>query len=146
MMPTYRTILVATDLSEPAARAARHGGELARSLGSRLVVLFAIEDRLPPLAAERGKISYEHRKKADAALAAWCEKELPGLAVERSVVEGVPHAVILDEARSIGAELIVVGMQGHNYLTHALVGSTAERVLHGAPCPVLVVGRDPSGG
>ena len=44
-------------------------------------------------------------------------------------------------AREIDAGLIVMGMHGHGFLVHALAGSTTERVLHHAPCPVLVVGQ-----
>jgi len=141
----YPTILVATDMSDPAASAARHAAALVRAVGSRLVVVYVVEDRVPPPLAQSShldRVLQEHRRKADAALAMWCEEELEGLDVERVVCEGTPHVCILDTARAKQADLIVVGMRGHNYLTHVLVGSTAERVLHGAPCPVLVVGHD----
>jgi nucleotide-binding universal stress UspA family protein len=50
-----------------------------------------------------------------------------------------PYAEIVDAARAIGADLIVLGTQGRTGLDHLLLGSTAERVVRHAPCPVLTV-------
>jgi nucleotide-binding universal stress UspA family protein len=61
--------------------------------------------------------------------------------VECIVRQGTDHEQIVALAREIDADLIVMGMHGHGFLVHALAGSTTERVLHHAPCPVLVVGK-----
>jgi nucleotide-binding universal stress UspA family protein len=52
---------------------------------------------------------------------------------------GQPHTEIVEAARELGADLIVLSTHGHTGLTHALLGSTAEKVVRHAPCPVLVV-------
>ena len=53
--------------------------------------------------------------------------------------EGPARTGILDVAREIGADLIVMGTHGRSGFQHALLGSVAERVVHHSPCPVLVV-------
>jgi nucleotide-binding universal stress UspA family protein len=52
---------------------------------------------------------------------------------------GRPYQEIIGLAREIDADLIVLSTRGHSGLKHLLLGSTAERVVRGAPCPVLVV-------
>jgi nucleotide-binding universal stress UspA family protein len=52
---------------------------------------------------------------------------------------GAPVECILDEARRISADYIVMGSHGHTALYEAFVGSTTGRVLKEAPCPVVVV-------
>ena len=51
---------------------------------------------------------------------------------------GRPYEEIVRVAREIGADLIVLSTRGHSELKHLLLGSTAERVVRNAPCPVLV--------
>jgi nucleotide-binding universal stress UspA family protein len=51
---------------------------------------------------------------------------------------GRPHQEIIRLAREIAADLIVLSTRGHSGLKHLLLGSTTERVVRGAPCPVLV--------
>ena len=52
---------------------------------------------------------------------------------------GRPHQEIIGLARELDADLIVLSTRGHSGLKHLLLGSTAERVVRSAPCPVLVV-------
>jgi len=52
---------------------------------------------------------------------------------------GIPHSTICDVAKEIGADLIVMGTHGWSGIDRALMGSTAERVVAKAPCPVLTV-------
>ncbi len=52
---------------------------------------------------------------------------------------GTPFAEICDVAKTGGADLIVLTTHGYTGLKHVWLGSTAERVVRHAPCPVLVV-------
>jgi nucleotide-binding universal stress UspA family protein len=55
---------------------------------------------------------------------------------------GNPAQQIADAAREAHADLIVVGTRGHTDIGGLLLGSVTQRLLHEAPCPVLVVGQD----
>jgi nucleotide-binding universal stress UspA family protein len=61
------------------------------------------------------------------------------MSVEAIVREGDPAAIVLDVARDVRADLIVVGRRGRDFAARALLGSVAERVVSQAPCDVLVV-------
>ena len=55
------------------------------------------------------------------------------------VIAGHPVRDIVDLARDLKADLLVVGASGHSALYDRMVGSRADRIMHLAPCPVLVV-------
>ena len=61
------------------------------------------------------------------------------LEVETIVVKGVPFHEIINAAREINADLIVIGTHGKTGLSHIMMGSVAEKVVRKAPCPVLTV-------
>jgi nucleotide-binding universal stress UspA family protein len=62
----------------------------------------------------------------------------PGLAVESAVLHGRPAAAIVDDARRIAADLIVVGSRGHGTIEAMLLGSVSAEVIDDAMTPVLV--------
>jgi nucleotide-binding universal stress UspA family protein len=62
-----------------------------------------------------------------------------GFQVETLAREGFPPEVILGEAEAAGADLIAMGTHGRTGLAHLVLGSTAERVVQRANCPVLTV-------
>jgi nucleotide-binding universal stress UspA family protein len=80
-----------------------------------------------------------------------CEREiadaqqhLDGLAewvdgLETRILDGDPRHIIIAEAESEGADLIVIGKRGRNRIQEFLLGSTAEAIARDAQCPVLVV-------
>lgn len=61
------------------------------------------------------------------------------LEVETIVVRGVPYKEIVDAAKDIGADLIVLGTHGRTGISHITMGSVAEKVVRNAHCPVLTV-------
>ena len=71
-------------------------------------------------------------------LASFAAEHLPGREVDTRVLEGVPWETIVLYAKNEEIDLLVMGMHGHGFVGHILTGSTTERVLHQAPCPVLV--------
>ena len=58
------------------------------------------------------------------------------------VVVGRPANEIVDYAAEIDADMIIIATRGHSQLAHAVLGSTAEAVVRGAPCPVLTIRSD----
>lgn len=119
-------IVLATDLSESSAAAARVAVDYAHRLGARLHLLHVLwppTDPAPRPALER--------------LAAELRAVAP---VVTAVESGVPVAEkIVGYAARHRAGLIVVGTHGRSGVTRALLGSVAERVVRTAPCPVLTV-------
>jgi nucleotide-binding universal stress UspA family protein len=143
-MPDYNTIVVATDFSEPSLAAVKHAGDLASRLGSQLLLTYVVEDRLPDLVLSgstdsKAAMLEAHQTKAEENLKAYAQDHLSGHTVDVVVTQGAPHECIVELAKAKSADLIVVGMHGHGIVGHILMGSTSERILHHAPCPVLVV-------
>ena len=67
-------------------------------------------------------------------------KQLSGGLLGKTLVRtGVPYAEIAEAARALKADLIILTTHGYTGLKHVFLGSTAERVVRHAPCPVLTV-------
>ena len=139
-----RRILVPLDFSEHAESILTWAGHLAEEHGSRVLLLHVyhlpVEFQqlegayLPPDFWANVKSEAEQQLDTHAA-----PLRASGLAVETYVREGYPATVIVEEAQSLGSDLIVIGTHGHSGLKHLLLGSIAERVVQKAPCPVLTV-------
>ena len=137
-----RTILVTTDFSETSLGAFAAARLLAERFEARIRLLHVEDDRVSPLVVEymaAGLEGLRQRQVEDA------ERRLKELATEHfgacefEVVLGVPHVEIVRVAGERGADLIVMATHGRGPISHAMMGSTTERVLRRAPCPVLVV-------
>ena len=137
----FERILVAIDGSEGSNRAFAKAVELTRLTGASLTAL-AVEGPLPAYAATVGEVDEVKREK-DAffgALAARARREAEAAGVELEVDLRPGHAadLIVRCAREREADLVVLGHKGH-FLEDYLLGSTADRVAHHAPCPVMIV-------
>ncbi len=64
--------------------------------------------------------------------------------VERFDLAGYPPDVLVDHAKSVGAELLVVGTRGRGELASLILGSTSHRAIHISTCDVLIVKPDPT--
>ena len=73
-------------------------------------------------------------------LAAWTEK-YPDVAVSRILRQGNPGTVLAELAQR--ARLVVIGSHAHNKLMDTVLGSTGQRLVHIAPCPILICRRQP---
>jgi universal stress protein E len=85
------------------------------------------------------RVSVEMLEEANRWLTALADAGLGRERAESIVAHGKPGDIVLETARDIGADLIVLGRRGSRTLIPALVGSTVSTVLHGATAPVLVV-------
>jgi len=59
--------------------------------------------------------------------------------VQTRVLAGTPHREIVRFAEEQQADLVVMATHGRGFIVHALMGSTTERVIRHAPCPVMAV-------
>lgn len=143
-----RSILVPTDFSEDAELAIEAAHRLLAPLeqDARLVLLHAFN--LPIEYTAYGPIptSVDYLKdrglESERLLEETRERLLrEGLVVETVAREGDPAEVIASEAEARGVDLIAMGTHGGSALRHLLLGSTAERVLQHADCPVMTIRR-----
>jgi nucleotide-binding universal stress UspA family protein len=138
----FRTIMVAFDGSDGAWRALRQAILLAAEHGATLYAL-SVEEPVPHYASARTEArkeeeeitSYFERLHADARR----EAAAHGVDLMTEVVRGHAARAIVDYARQIGADLIVIGQHGHTGMLERLLGSTSDRVVDIAHCSVLVV-------
>jgi nucleotide-binding universal stress UspA family protein len=136
------------DFSRPAQQALMHALTVAREREAALLVLHVIDGHgLPEMArlAEvpertlRDRLGRERRQRLGEALKA-ADAGAGDVSLEPVIAWGRPFEEILKKATEISAVLIVLGTAGHSAdLEKVLFGSTAEKVLRSAPCPVLCV-------
>jgi nucleotide-binding universal stress UspA family protein len=142
MTRTAKTVVVATDFSDGSDEALTQAIELAKQTGATLDILHVVEFGaevfpygLSSFADRGGLIAYIDRelsRRVDVAAAA-------GVTARTRLREGSAAHEILEHAREVGADLVVVGSHGRTGLAHALLGSVAERVVRHARCPVLTI-------
>ncbi len=140
----FRRILCAVDFSPCSRRAVSYALSLAEEAGGALTFLHVVEgfDDEPLTTAHFNIAEYRQhlRRAAEERLGdlvpsetrSWCE-------CRTTVRAGKPYREILEAARSMEADLIVVGVRGRNAVDLALFGSTTNQVVRGAECPVLTV-------
>ncbi len=144
----FQTILVPTDFSDDAKAALEVAIDFAKTVkASKLQIFHAYHLEIPPSYVNFGTsflniqdILDPIRESADSSIDALV-KEVTAKGVNASgrVVMENPGQAILDEADRLPADLIVMGTRGMTGIKHVLFGSTAERVVRMAHCPVLTV-------
>jgi nucleotide-binding universal stress UspA family protein len=142
-----KTILVATDFSSDADAAIEMAIEFALAFDSKLELFHAYHVEIPPIYAGFGgdftrpaDILEPIREGAEATMNKLVEEVAArGLDVRGRVAMDYASRAILDEAERLLADLIVMGTRGLSGLDHLVLGSTAERVIRLAHCPVMTV-------
>ena len=138
-----KTIVVPIDFSQPSNNALRYAIRLADQFGAVLRLVHVVEpapflNDLPNVALIRSDA--EIVKAAKVKLQAIAQDKIDELIpVYPEVRIGKPYQEIVAAAKVGDADLIVIATHGYTGLKHALLGSTTERVVRHAHCPVLVV-------
>ena len=142
-MIKIKRVLVPTDFSDSARHALTYGVSFAREFEAELLLVHVVEnltvgyasDLFPvPMADVFEEISGYARSELAKLAAEGREK---GVTVREIVAQGKPSAEIVRIAGEEAADVIVLGTHGKGMLDKALFGSTTERVIRKAPCPVL---------
>jgi len=140
-----KRILVPLDFSDPSKRAMRLAGDWAQLFGAQIYLLHVIEAAPFLSGLEDAPLALPRRDLAESAnetLAALASVELPeGTKVSVLVRRGKAYDQIVAAAASLKIDLIIIATHGYTGLDKMLLGSTAERVVRYAPCPVLTVRR-----
>ena len=136
-------ILVPTDFSESARHALGYALSLAEEFHAEVTLLHVVEEMAVGYASDlfpvpMAEVFHE--------IAAYAKKELQtlatlardrGLTVHEILLQGKPAHEIVRVASDQHFDMIVLGTHGRGVLDHALFGSTTDRVVRKAPCPVL---------
>ena len=133
-----------TDFSPASRKSLSYALRFAGGLNSEITLLHVLEPDTPlTLAGRPASAAFSEEELADA------EEGLRGLtdsakaagsAGTKSILRhGVATHEIVEAAKELDADLIVIATQGFTGWKHFAIGSTAERVARAAPCPVLVV-------
>jgi nucleotide-binding universal stress UspA family protein len=137
----YKTIIWGTDGSSEADRALPTVIDLATRPGAKLTVVHVDEHFYGgrssgnSVFADEPDLREKIQKQVDDFRKAGIDTDFQVLAK----TDGEPADAIAEIAGTIHADVIVVATRGHGRLAGALLGSVAQRLLHVAPCPVLVI-------
>ncbi len=142
-MIQIQKILVPTDFSPHSDIALRYACEFASSFGAELHLLHVIEDLISEydgIASIPGDYRSQIRAEAERRIASLLSTGWDnGKAVVRKTHAGTPFLEILRYAQDNSIDLIVLGTHGRSALSHAIMGSVAEKVVRHARVPVLTV-------
>ena len=136
-----KSILVPTDFSASADEAIKYAAKLAELFGAQITLLYVVEPM--PVDFEAFPLALEDDRSMRAArtrLELEAQRDLPPANFAQALVRlGRPFHEITEAARTLKVDLIVIATHGYTGLKHVVMGSTAERVVRYAPCPVLTV-------
>jgi nucleotide-binding universal stress UspA family protein len=144
-----KRILIPVDFSDSSKESLGHAIALAQQFRARLIpvhvlepVIYPSDMAFAPLAPEfpAGISVSSVRKK----LKEWCEDAIPPRMLGKPEIRvGQAYYEIAEAAKEMKADMIVISTHGYTGLKHVLLGSTAERIVRHAPCPVLTVRQKP---
>lgn len=144
-MKPFDKILTAIDFSENSELAFEYAVTMATQFNSELTIMHVINEPVDLRGFYVPHISFEQLEKeieegAAKMMETFCSTKLGSFSNYQSViVSGIPYEEITRKADEIGASLIILGTHGRTGLDHILFGSTAERVVRSASCPVMTI-------
>jgi nucleotide-binding universal stress UspA family protein len=136
--PKFRHILVTTDFSEGTTDALSYAFSVAQENESQVTLLHVLNDVSVELSGSKYRESLVNgvRNQLDEMVPPearnWCD-------IVPRVESGVPYRIILRTIEDEQIDLVVMNIHGKGMLDRALLGSTAERVVRAARCPVMMI-------
>ena len=135
--PRFKRILVTTDFSDGTSDALSYAFSVAQENESKITLLHVVHDVAADVSGKyRESLLEGVEKQLDDLVppeaTTWCD-------VNTQVEIGVPYRIILRVLEDEKIDLLVMNIHGKGMLDRALLGSTAERVVRVAPCPVMLI-------
>jgi len=144
-MKPFDKILTAIDFSENSDYAFDYALTLAKQFNAELTVMHVINEPVDLRGFYVPHISFEQLEKeieegAVKMMENFCQTRLGAFTTYKTaIVTGIPYEEVIKKAEEVGASLIVLGTHGRTGLDHLIFGSTAERIVRSASCPVLTI-------
>jgi len=144
----YKNILVPIDFSDFSKSALKYAVTFAQHYHSKLTLVYVMEPVIYPPDFSMGQITlptvnFEIDQRAKEELEKLAATEIGTLVEVKTILRtGKPFVEIIETAKEEDADLIIISTHGHSGMEHILFGSTADKVVRKAPCPVLTL-REP---
>lgn len=148
MEPNISRVLVPIDFSDYSKNALKYAVNFVKQFQAKLFLVYVVEPVIYPPDFSMGQIAIpsadlDMDKRAIEELNKLAEQEIPPeIKVKTIVKTGKPFIEIIETAKEAEIDLIIIATHGHTGMEHILFGSTAEKVVRKAPCPVLTL-REP---
>lgn len=148
MEPNIKKVLVPVDFSDYSKSSLRYAVNFAKHFKADICLVYVVEPMVYPPDFSMGQIAIpsvdiEMDKRAVEELNNLAKKEIPPDINSKVIVKtGKPFVEIVETASEENVDLIIIATHGHTGIEHVLFGSTAEKVVRKAPCPVLTL-REP---
>lgn len=148
MEPDIKKVLVPIDFSDYSKSALKYAVNFSEKFNAAMILIYVIEPVIYPPDFSMGQIALpsvnaEWDIKAKEELDKLAKAEIPdNIKVTTILKTGKPFIEIIETAAENDVDLIIIATHGHTGVEHILFGSTAEKVVRKAPCPVLTL-REP---
>ncbi len=148
MEMTIKKVLVPIDFSDYSKSALRYAVNFAKSFNAEIILIYVVEPIIYPPDFSMGQIAmptintdWDNRAKEE--LDKLAKNEITNNGKVKTIIKtGKPFAEIIETAKEEDIDLIIISTHGHSGVEYILFGSTAEKVVRKAPCPVLTL-REP---
>jgi nucleotide-binding universal stress UspA family protein len=143
-----KKVLVPIDFSDYSKSALKYATDFAQNFNAEMFLVYVVEPVIYPPDFSMGQIAIpsvnvEWDIKAKAELDKLAGSEIPDtIKVQTIIKTGKPFWEIIETAADEDVDIIIIATHGHSGMEHILFGSTAEKVVRKAPCPVLTL-REP---
>lgn len=143
-----KKIVVPIDFSDYSKKALQYTVQFCKSMQAEIILVYVIEPMIYPADLSMGQMVIPQNElnldqKAKSELEELAKSEIGDLLKYQILIKmGKPFVEIIETASEQDADLIIISTHGHTGVEHLLFGSTAEKVVRKAPCPVLTI-REP---
>lgn len=146
METTIKKVLVPIDFSDYSKSALKYAVNFAKLFNAEIILIYVVEPVIYPPDFSMGQIAMpslntEWDERAKDELDKLAKSEI-STSVKTILKTGKPFVEIIETAKEENIDLIIIATHGHTGVEHILFGSTAEKVVRKAPCPVLTL-REP---
>ena len=146
-----KKVLVPIDFSDYSKSALNYAADFALKFNAEMILIYVVEPVIYPPDFSMGQIAIpsintEWDMKAKEELDKLADTEISNSITVKTIIKtGKPFIEVIETASEEDVDIIIIASHGHSGMEHILFGSTAEKVVRKAPCPVLTL-REPRKG